>query len=133
MRSILLATLLVIIVLLIGCSKQTMPYKSLSDATPSTPTSAVVGVQKEVVAVEETSEEKPKTETPETGAYCKDSDYGNNPDAFGKVSGRLSDNSEFEISDTCFGNILFEYNCNNNDIAIAKTKCSRGCQNGFCI
>lgn len=119
MRYVLLVVALVIF--LAACGKEGMPYKSLADLKLTTPTGNVVGSEK---APEPVSSEGPS---------CKDSDHGDFPTGAGKVRGLLEDGSEFEEADKCFGNILYEYNCDDNNVSVTQHKCRNGCQNGFCI
>lgn len=126
MRIKALIIITIIALVLASCTKESMPYKTVSDAKRQAPTGAVVGVQTD------SSKEQVKEAQPQ-GPTCKNSDQGNYPQAFGKVSGKLDDGSDYEISDACLGNILYEYDCDGSNVIISKTKCSRGCKNGFCI
>ena len=125
MKKIVLFSLFVLVILLVACSKQNMPYKSLSDTKPSSPTGNVIGTQKTL-----------KSSSPaatSTGPSCTDTDYGNFISAVGKVYGTADDGSEYEMIDTCFRNLLYEYDCNNTKPVVTQTKCKNGCQNGYCI
>jgi len=139
MRKIIVIIAIFMIILVTACSKD-MPYKSLSDTKLSTPTGNVVGVQKvpvkKVVEQKEIVEEVVKEETvvPESkGPSCKDSDYGKFTTGAGKVKGLLDDGSEYEESDKCVGDVLYEYYCDGDKAAVFTERCNRGCQNGFCV
>ena len=99
-----------------------MPYKSLSDTKPTTPTGHVVGTQKMV-----------QKEIVQKGPACRNTDYGNFASAVGKVYGIDDTGAEYEMVDTCFGNMLYEYNCDGNKPVVEQAKCKNGCQNGYCI
>lgn len=136
------AVLLLCILVVAGCSKDSLPYKSLSDTRLSSPTGKVVAVQTAPApVVEEKPEEtitttnEPVIETsPITGvASCHDTDYGMTTSAAGKVKGMLDDGSEFEETDACVGDVLYEYYCDGSTALFAKEVCDRGCKNGFCV
>lgn len=134
------AVLLVCIFVVVGCSKDSLPYKSLSDTKLSSPTGKVIAVQTTPVpVVEEPKESSPATETvvetvpAASVASCHDTDYGMTPSAAGKVKGLLDDGSEFEETDACIGDVLYEYYCDGSTALFAKEICDRGCKNGFCI
>ncbi|MBI4141109.1 hypothetical protein HY485_04705 [Candidatus Woesearchaeota archaeon] len=130
----LLLIFLVCMLVFVGCSKTSLPYKSLSDAKLSSPTGHVVAVEKTVEpVVEESATAQPEASAPATGPSCHDSDYGKITTAAGKVKGVFDDGSEFEESDTCVGDVLYEYYCDGSKAEFAKEVCKRGCQNGFCI
>ena len=130
----LLFIVLIGVIVLAGCSKTSLPYKSLSDAKLSSPTGQVVAVEKTVEpVVKEAAPVQPEDSAPTTGSSCHDTDYGKITTAAGKVKGVLDDGSEFEESDTCVGDVLYEYYCDGSNAEFAKEVCKRGCQNGFCI
>ncbi|MBI4141590.1 hypothetical protein HY484_01550 [Candidatus Woesearchaeota archaeon] len=119
-----------------GCSKDSLPYKSLSDTKLSSPTGKVVAdVQKQSVSiVEETpAESSDAVKTASNLASCHDTDYGKMTTAAGKVKGTLNDGSDFEESDACVGDVLYEYYCEGSSAEFFKEVCNRGCKNGFCI
>lgn len=116
-----------------------MPYKTLADTRPTTPTGAAVAKNTIAKAPVETTNtvtpvkvETVKSEIP-AGPSCKDSDYGKFSNAVGIVKGIDADGSEYEISDACLGNVLFEYFCVDNKAEFEQIKCARGCTNGFCV
>lgn len=144
MRALQIALIISIALFIVACSKQDMPYKSLSDTRPAKVTGAVA-IQKtavkeqpktEAIKEESTKEESASTnnnEAEQKGPTCKDSDYGQFPTAAGTVRGLLPDGTEYEMSDACFGDVLYEYYCEENNALISKQKCNRGCKNGFCV
>lgn len=132
MRIQLLAIIAIIALVLVGCSKTAMPYKSLSDTRPSTPTGNVVGVHKEVVNAPAKTETAAKTEIA-SAPSCKDSDYGKNIDSAGVVSGISEDGSQYEMRDACLDDNIFEYYCDGVKAKVMQDKCPRGCKNGFCV
>ena len=132
-----ITVILLVLVILLGCSKQEMPYKSLADTRPTTPSgAAVVKTLAEKIPIETIKQTAPAeiitTENP-SGVHCKDSDYGKFANAVGIAKGIDADGSEYEIHDTCLGNILYEYFCVNDKVEFEQIKCSRGCKNGFCV
>ena len=136
MRVQLCILIAVIAVVLVGCGKDSMPYKSLADTRPSTPTGNVVGVQKEVVKTSEFVETKtdvPVSNEQSNTFACKDSDYGKMVESQGVVSGIAEDGSSYEMRDACIGDNVYEYYCDGNNPKVMQDKCPRGCKNGFCI
>jgi hypothetical protein len=138
MRILHLVLIVFLALILVGCNRESMPYKSLADTRPSTPTGNVVGVQKDTAKMAETvavdTETSLKTEeVAPTGPSCKDSDYGKRTDFAGTVRGIDEYGAEYENSDTCFNGNIYEYYCEGNMAKVVQDKCPRGCNNGFCI
>ncbi|MBI4016743.1 MAG: hypothetical protein HY363_03555 [Candidatus Aenigmarchaeota archaeon] len=123
--------LLCVLVLMVGCAKQELPYKFVSDTKPVGAGSSA-SLQKTAGVSQPNSPVASKQQAIITWA-CKDSDYGDNTEAKGVVTGRNSDGTTFSYDDECFGNILVENNCANSTPESRKIRCERGCQNGFCI
>ena len=113
---------------LIACKQGDIPYRSALDTKPIHlgPTGAVTGDQLP-------SSPEDSRETEPQPPYCTDSDYGDNPSAQGKVTGKTADGTAFYYQDSCFGNHLIENNCVDDKPVDKKLICERGCQNGFCI
>jgi uncharacterized protein YceK len=98
---------LVILVLLIGCSS----------------------ADKKVVVAEKTG--AIITSSGDLTVNCYDSDGGKILDVKGTVSG-TSDGGSFEETDTCVGDFLVEYYCENGDKTNDNIRCDNTCIDGAC-
>jgi len=124
----LIIVMLVLVAVVAACQKESLPYKFVSDTKPA-------GVR--TAAQIKTTDAVNKVNAQVTPAAiswdCKDSDYGDNTEARGIVTGRNPDGTTFSYEDECFGGILLENNCIDGKPESNKVRCERGCQNGFCI
>ncbi|MGV8141965.1 MAG: hypothetical protein ACP5NW_05990 [Candidatus Woesearchaeota archaeon] len=70
-------------------------------------------------------------------ATCSDSDNGNSSFVRGYVYGRLSNGSNFNLTDACFmsGSVsrVREYYCSGSSYRISNNTCQNGCTNGACV
>ena len=131
---------IILVIFLIACKGQDIPYKSALDTKPLGPTGAITKqvqsekiqapVQTQTSTVSESNQEN--TQEP-LKQNCKDTDYGDNPDARGVVKGTYADGTSFSFEDACFGNFVVENNCEGDKPTNKKVRCARGCTNGFCI
>ena len=121
--------LLALVVLAAACQKETLPYKFVSDTKPA----GIASVSKQTVAVQTAQTQASSNPAPAITWDCKDTDYGDNIEAKGIVTGKNPDGTTFSFEDECFGGILLENNCVDDKPESRKERCERGCQNGFCI
>ncbi len=121
--------ILVLVVIFVACKKESLPYKFVSDTKPA----GIKQVPRPVTSPAQTVSPTSAVSKPDISWDCKDSDYGDNLDAKGVVTGRRSDGTTFSFEDECFGGILLENNCVDGKPESTKVRCERGCQNGFCV
>lgn len=119
------AIIIVFMFVLVACQKESLPYKFVSDTKPAGARTGQVAKTTDAV--------KPVAQNAPVSWDCKDSDYGDNTEAKGIVTGRNADGTTFSYEDECFGGILLENNCIDGKPESNKVRCERGCQNGFCI
>ena len=124
----------IVFLFLAACQNSKIPYQSVLDTKPLRITGAVAGhslppqpAPSSDVPLPAQQEEQPLQPS------CQDSDYGDNPTAQGTVSGILTTGNAFSHTDDCFGNLLVENNCEENQPVNKKVRCERGCTNGFCV